>query len=84
MIRFEIPEALDKTLKEAERWDDPLNAMKRLEGGSSKARSRQSVNAFPAPPNRFNIPPGRRWDGRIRGNGFEERFLAAVRQAAPL
>ncbi|CAD7970269.1 unnamed protein product [Amoebophrya sp. A120] len=36
---------------------------------------------FAMPTNRYNIKPGYRWDGKIRGTGFEENMLAAMNHA---
>ncbi|KAJ2855923.1 Pre-mRNA-splicing factor cwc26 [Coemansia erecta] len=58
-------------------WDDP--ALQFLENKKPE-RTRFPVYKGYAPPNRFNIRPGYRWDGVDRSNGFEAEYFK--RQAA--
>ncbi|KAM7185026.1 Pre-mRNA-splicing factor CWC26 [Rhypophila sp. PSN 637] len=88
LARGKDDEEMNRELRAQERWNDPMAAF--LEGdndpgggkGTKKPSSkRRPVYKGPAPPNRYGIRPGYRWDGVDRGTGFEaERFKALNRR----
>ncbi|KAF4971949.1 hypothetical protein FZEAL_9719 [Fusarium zealandicum] len=78
-------EEMNRELKEQDRWNDPMmqfmSDKKETGKGKGKKSKRKPVYAGAAPPNRYGIKPGYRWDGVDRGNGFEgERFKAINRR----
>ncbi|KAL5601354.1 hypothetical protein BROUX41_002661 [Berkeleyomyces rouxiae] len=75
---------LNRELKEQQRWNDPMMQFmqpKKETASKSGAAKGRPAYAGAAPPNRYGIKPGYRWDGVDRGNGFEaERFKALNRR----
>ena len=74
-------EELNRELKGQQRWNDPMMQFLGDKSGakrtSSRAKKGHPTYNGPAPPNRYGIRPGYRWDGVDRSNGFEsERFRA--------
>ena len=95
LARGKNDEAMNAELKAAQRWNDPMAQFlggdddkdsgrvgtARAPGASGNGKARRPVYKGAAPPNRYGIRPGYRWDGVNRGNGFEaERFKAINRR----
>ncbi|DAZ96343.1 TPA: LOW QUALITY PROTEIN: hypothetical protein N0F65_007993 [Lagenidium giganteum] len=58
-------------------------AKKSSSSSNAKTSSGKSKYAGPpAPPNRFSIPPGYRWDGVVRGTNWEEKVLLRHNKSA--
>lgn len=79
--------AMNEEMRGEGRWNDPMAEFMALggggegAGGKKGAGGRRPVYNGAAPPNRYGIRPGYRWDGVDRGNGFEaERFKAINRR----
>ncbi|KAL2885664.1 Pre-mRNA-splicing factor cwc-26 [Ceratocystis lukuohia] len=76
-------DGLNKELKEQQRWNDPMMQFMEPRKEMEKNNLRKGRPSYQgaAPPNRYGIKPGYRWDGVDRGNGFEaERFKALNRR----
>ncbi|KUI68397.1 Pre-mRNA-splicing factor CWC26 [Cytospora mali] len=95
LARTADDEEMNDELKGQRRWNDPManflgeedraggDVRKGSSGGgkTGKKSSRRPVYKGAAPPNRYGIRPGYRWDGVDRSNGFEaERFKAVNRR----
>ncbi len=61
--QFTLDKDVDRDLQARPRWEDPL------------ARAAPAPSKFAAPPNRFDISAGHRWDGVVRGTGYESRWM---------
>ena len=55
-------EDLNQAQRNAERWGDPMAAAAAAKRNAGTVE-RPKYRGPPPPPNRFNIPPGYRWDG---------------------
>jgi len=76
VARYADDNELNDELKEQDRWNDPAAQF------LTKKTAKKSVSGKPiyqgsAPPNRYGIRPGHRWDGVDRGNGFEKEYFAS-------
>ncbi|CDO65738.1 pre-mRNA-splicing factor, putative [Plasmodium reichenowi] len=75
IINYEFDSDYDIELKMKKRKDDPMNIY--IEAKEENQENKKLTCRYQSPYNRFNIQAGYRWDGVIRGNGFEERRLEA-------
>ncbi|GAA6002459.1 hypothetical protein JCM10207_001133 [Rhodosporidiobolus poonsookiae] len=77
MARYADDKDMNEEMKEIERWNDPAAAFltKKKEKKKSSGPKFPTYQGPTPAPNRFGIPPGYRWDGVDRGNGFEARMM---------
>lgn len=79
---YENDQRLNESIRHIARAEDPMakfaNPTSQLNNAQHEI-SQKKYQGPPAPPNRFNIAPGYRWDGVDRSNGFEPKVLQRIR-----
>ena len=74
--RHDIDDDYNLELKNRLRVEDPMaKAMMEEQEREARLKSNRPKCRFPMPPNRFNIEPGYRWDGKFRGIGWEKKWI---------
>ena len=85
LARFADDQDLERMLREQERDGDPMaRYMGKKKAKSGEGPVRPTYRGPPPPPNRFGIPPGYRWDGVDRSNGFEKMYFEKKNKAVAI
>ncbi|XP_065218334.1 BUD13 homolog isoform X2 [Planococcus citri] len=79
LARYADDEDLDKHLRNIERDGDPLAIIRRNLNDDSSADGAKPKYKGTYPQNRFEIPPGHKWDGVDRSNGYEVKWLGKAK-----
>jgi len=79
------PSSFARTLNDVDDWKkhtirdgDPMMSTARSNKTARQANQKPVYKGPQGKPNRYSIPPGYRWDGIDRGNGFEDLVLAQL------
>eukprot|EP00931_Biecheleriopsis_adriatica_P017352 TRINITY_DN1247_c0_g1_i1.p1 TRINITY_DN1247_c0_g1~~TRINITY_DN1247_c0_g1_i1.p1 ORF type:complete len:629 (-),score=156.45 TRINITY_DN1247_c0_g1_i1:47-1933(-) len=92
--RFAPDEKYMQELRAKQDWNDPMRKFEEeqdtapsLQNGGSAPSEGEKPQAVQKPkcphapwPNRYDIKPGYRWDGKVRGNGFEKKWFQTRNQ----
>lgn len=68
--------AEDAMIQSRARIGDPASFISSTQVPGGRSAAKLVYKGPPAPPNRYNIEPGHRWDGSDRGNGWESLLLS--------
>ncbi|GAB1603157.1 BUD13 homolog [Argonauta hians] len=78
LARYKDDKDLDQMLREKIRDGDPMLAFIKKKKKKPDKKELPTYKGPPAPPNRYNIQPGYRWDGVDRSNGYEAKLYSKL------